>query len=615
LYDSVYMNSLLVPRGSKVSVLIDRVDERFSDLFYSKLIKEFKLSQITDSDLKEEFVAENIARDRVYFDELERKTSSNILSRGKTVSDSMFSGIYMWFQENFTLFESKKEQWHADRKQAYLQDAVYYADTNQVDKSVEALQSFNSLNGGFREDMFDEEFLLYSVDDPKYLVSMNVLEQAYLAGYERSVLNELWLDVYEAISINNVFAEKSLQKYFKYLDKYLANNDLAPVELELFLAYQNQLLRNLFIKSPVMYKEEYLLKKYDLERELLGNYDEFLRKDLSQDYVNYKIIYIKRLMKFFFDDEIKVSDAAAALSRLVKEINELMPQETSTKALFEFFDEQLKDIGDFWGYLKSPEYNSTRVYGATHKERYEVYLEERQKLWSFIDVQQEVIGEVLESELSVDDIEAEVRAVFDQNENIKSLILGSILSADQRYVEVKGNILGYSFEADYDRDFEALVNVFVYGELISEDPVKLENLIRVVEQRFSELTDVEVSDDEDDLTQIETHAQRVARIYIAGVIEKAGFVLDESNVGLIDTGKSLYAISNVYLEGYDDILVTFDYNATKELSENLYFVYKDKPIVLEDRYSLVQIKEMIREGIENLDQYDDKQPRSRAVSR
>jgi hypothetical protein len=617
-YSPTFGNSMLVPRNTQVSIPLTKLDERIYSLLNSKLIKEFKYSIIPEAITESEWVKNNERKDNQLLSKMERELDEEILYNKRVLDEGFLKRIWRFFERKLTFVGDKKDLNDEKEQFAYLDAALYFANQkNEIDmlKNLDDFDEYFMEKGeGFDFDEYLESLMVVSVNDKLHEIYINLLNKKIEQdGEAEKALSALWRDVYQAIDEGNIFAIEALNTYFKSWGK-LKSASFSEEGYRHYLIFQNQLVGNLFLKFPIFYKDLYFENKYRLEQKLLDLYVQGqLRVELLNDFVSQKISYLKRLKRFFFGDNIKVVDAREIILRLVKEVQEFIPEE-SNLAVIELFETQLGDIGDFWGYLNTPEYNNSAIYGASHQDRYEIYLEEKDKIWRFIDIQENINGEKVETEISVSDVEDEIEAVFEENLDFKNVEIGEIDDVSQRYVDVTAIIYGYSLEAIYDRDNEALRDVYVYGELISDRPVKLDGLLDVLEDKFELLVEDEIEEDEKGLDQelVESHAQRIARIYIAGKIAELGFELNEQNVKLVNDIKSEYRISNINLEDYPDVQLSFDYSASRELALNIFFYYENEPVVLSDEYTLEQLKELIISGVENLDEYKQNPSRKRS---
>lgn len=481
---------------------------------------------------------------------------------------------------------------------AYLDDAIFYANEGDEILAEVNWNDFNdylaSLSNEFkvsedylqRYDSYTDKLAVFSREDSQYMILKKILDKKFFEESDvYEIVNMFWMDVYEALDSSSVAAEQALNEYYSYFDSLIRVNGNEDFYKD-YISYQNQLFDNLLLRESVFYRDGYFAMKNVIEEELLGLYEGTdLYDELSQELISNKIDFLKRLKLYFFDDEIEVSEAKEILSRLVEEINEFMPEGDSSVAVIELFESRLEDIGDFWGYLNSPEYHISKTYGVTHEERYESYLEEKDRIWDFINIQEEVTGEII-AEVSIADVEAEILAVFTANSEVGEIEIIDLTDVEQRYVNVQGVIGGYPFEARYDRDKDSLIDVYTYGELVSDRAVKLGSLHSLLQETFADLADADFGEEE---YTIEHYAERAARLYIAELLVKYGFVAEMDDVMVVDELNAIYRVEEVSLEAHENIILTFDFLMNEEAATNLFLTVDGKPLVLDNKYSLDEL--------------------------
>lgn len=605
-YSSLFMNTLLVPRDSKVEISLSQIDERLKYLLYSKLVKEFRYSAIPSVERSSDWVVSNINKQKKYIETVGQKIRSNIIRNGLNLNESSMSNLVFWVEEKFTFVPIKKENYIFERLFSYLNDAIFYASSGDPSLSVNSLSKFNLYFDSISDELKSSdrynnemnsyifELLSLSSADGVYPVLEDLLNKKFELGTDLYfVLNSFWLDIYSSLDSGGASFRSSFDRYYKYLNSFMSSHKDYD-NYELYISYQNQLFDNLFLRYSEPYYDEYFAVKKILEDELLGFYDEGQLKDeLKQAFIDNKIKFLKRLKVFFFDDELSVERGKDIISRLVDEVNKLMPENSSNVAVIQLFESELKDIGDFWGYLNSSEYNSSEIYGATHDERYKVYLNERDKIWSFINIQEDVLGEDFVADISISDLKAELEAILSGNSDISDVVLGKITDVDQRYIDFTAVLGGYPFSAIYDRYYDSLKSVYSYETLITERSIKLNNLLPLLKNEFADLLEPVDDSPVSDLT-LETNAERVARNYIVRQIEGAGFIISVDDVKVADSDAAVYRVTKIYLDYYPEVLLTFDYSSGAELGvTNLFMVLNGKPVLLKDSYTLDELKDLV----------------------
>ena len=261
-----------------------------------------------------------------------------------------------------------------------------------------------------------------------------------------------------------------------------------------------------------------------------------------------------------------------------------MPADNSGVAVIELFQNRMKDVTSFWGYLNDPEYYASIAYGSNNKTRYESYVHDNNRIWSFIDIQRDVLGKSATIAVTVGDIKKEIGSVLASNENVKNYKVGKVESTDDRYVPIEIDIGGYTVRAEYDREYDALVKVYVYGELISDNGVKLGNLLALLDKKFSP-EKVDVPEDNQN-TDVETTAERVAKNFIADMVSTAGFVASDKNVSIVNEDDSLYKVSNVVLKDNTSIYVSFTFSMADEQAYDISMEINGQKITLAGKYTL-----------------------------
>ncbi|MDA1060922.1 MAG: hypothetical protein O3B47_03970, partial [bacterium] len=590
------INNLLVPRGNHVDIPLKKIDEDIEPLLFSKLAKEFKYSAIPSASQEQDWVTGNMKDDTKYIESVKQEILSGVLSKGVQVSDGIINRAFFWSEENLTFVPEKKAQMISVHNQAYLDDALYYVSQGDETKAQESLSKFSSLGldvPSFYEDIItvfnraDKQSLISD-----YLINKSFSEADVLGSY--MLMDKLWSDVYSGMDESTTLAELSLDNYYKRFDQLLGDVS-GKDQYRMYLTFQNQLFDNLLLRNSIFYADGYFAMKNVIEQELLEQYEGQLKDELKQTFISYKIDFMKRMRKHFFNEEIEVPAAKEIFARLFEEVDALMPADTSSVAVIELFQDQLNDIDDLWGYLNSPEYH-TGSYGLTHEKRYESYLTERDTIYSLIDLTEDVLGETVEVEEDTLSVIKEVEELINANEDISDLEVGEIKEKDQRYVSVKAVLGGYPFEAQYDRDTDVFNEVYVYEELISDYPVKLDSLLSVLQDKFADLAeDLEYAEGEDKLTE-ETSAQRFARVYIAKKVGEFGFEADLENVSIVDELNAIYRLENVFLKDVKNIEVTFDILMNGELTTNVLLMIDGKPTVLDGKYTLEELAIMVAGG-------------------
>lgn len=602
-YDPIFMNRILVPRDSQVEISMSKVDDRINQLLYSKLVKEFKYSAIPAVDSASAWTKSNMAADQKFLENVKNEIQSEIIFKGTSAQGGTFNDFAFWAEENLTFVSKKRESMMFDHLFSLMDNAIFYATEGDKFASDDSLLEYDlylaTLPADFLEnsyylrrfDEYVERLSVFGPADDQYGLYLELLSRKFSADRDvYEVVDALWLDVYEGIDLGNVSAERALNNYYEYFDSTVGKN-VDENFYKNYIIFNNHLVDNLLFRYPTFYNDGYFAIKNALEQELLRLFEDGQLKDeLKQALISNKIDFLKRLRTFFFAGEVTINEAKDIFSRLVEEIDDLMSQDTSQLAVVDLFESELADIGDFWGYLNSPEYHTSKTYGANYEERYQSYLKEKDRIWSFINVQEDVLGESV-GEKTMNDVVKEIEDVFKENSAVSQFSVGLFEAVDQRYVPIDGVIGGYPFGALYDRDQGTLNEVYTYGELVSDRPVKLSNLLEVLQGKFADLADEDIP--QEDQFSEETFAQRAARLYISELVGGYGFEVGIENVSVVDELNALYRVESIVMTGSPDIFVTFDFLMNGETVTNLFLKVEGSPVVLDGKYTLEELKTIV----------------------
>ena len=601
-YSTLFMNRFLVARDNHVSIPMSKITEEISPLLYLKLAKEFKYTAVPSSEKESDFVKDNFQKDSEFVESVKQKFESS-LSR-PVVDKGFLNNVIFQAEEWLTFVPSKKRQMFFSHLFTNLDNAMYFASKGLIHTDVlNSLNSFDSYLNSlpvsylqsedyyFRFDEYVKNLSIFSPEDEQYeilefLLNKKIFDQRDL----NEVVDLLWIKVYEGIDDGDTFAYKALDSYYNAFDKTVRKSaDLDKYAI--YATFQNQLFDNLFLKYPLFYKDGYFAIKGVFENVLIEVYAQGqLNDEVKQSFISTKIDFLKRLKKFFFEEQVDISEAKKIYSRLFEEISNLMPSDNSSVAVIQLFESELSGFDDFFGYLTSPEYQKP-AYGSTHKERYDTYLKERETILSFENIQKEMAGGMeFSSMVTISDVVDEIESAMASVENLSELSIGSIKDTEQRFVDITAVLGGYPFSAVYDRDTSLVKEVHAYNELVSENAVNMESLLSVFKVKFANLADKSVSEGE---YTLETDAQRTARFFVAKIVSEAGFIAEIDDVSVVDEQNAVYRVEKIGLAGYEDITVTFDVVMNGEFATNIYIKIDEKPQVISGQFTLEELAGVI----------------------
>ncbi len=66
-----------------------------------------------------------------------------------------------------------------------------------------------------------------------------------------------------------------------------------------------------------------------------------------------------------------------------------------------------------------------------------------------------------------------------------------------------------------------------------------------------------------------------------------------ANISVADEVSSVYRVTEVVLNGYEDVKVTFDFVANGEKVKNVYLLINHNPLVLDGEYTLEELAKVV----------------------
>lgn len=605
-YSDVFENVLLVPAGVKVKISLGKIDERLRAILYAKLAKEFSYGRISDSDKNDGFIKNNLDEALKYSGTLKDYQRKRFKSLAQD-SGNFSSTLYNFLSKNLTVFEKKRNEQYLKNLKGSLYQSLTALNNDEADA---ALSEFSLAKDSLPQENFDKgyykdflsgilaDLVVFNSSDPEF----KVLD--YLTGSSKDQFDKMFLvDLKVGAKGHDIYSDENVgpayEQIYKGVESIFGAMDDAKVYKK-FLSYYNQFFDNLLLNFPELLKLPYFNMKGKIENELFKlYYGGQSKEELKQSFVSEKISLLNTLENFFFDEEIGLGDAKDVMTYLIQSIDDYMPAKTSKNAVMQLFENELKDIGNFWGYINSAEYSKSSLYGENHKQRFAVYLEEKNQVTSILDVQRDILGGNVIVAETPEDIKHEIEKTFSEA-GASSVKVGEVSDVHERFVKVSAVISSYEFNADYDRDYGYVKNVYAYGEKISESNVKIDALPQLLSKALSgivKIADTNVNKpvprNADASVTSETNAQKIAKTIIAKKMVEAGLSVTLEDVDVLDSTIALYRINNVPVEGINGLSVSFDYLANDGKVKNVYVLKGKEGKSLSGEFPLVELKGIV----------------------
>lgn len=464
-YSEDLLNRILVPKGNQVVIPLSKLDLDLDQLFYSKLVKEFKYSTIPAVKWDSTWVSENLKRDKEVLQYKRSEFSKKYLDFTPNPDVGPLDGFVVVLKENLTLFASKKEEIAIAAAIGHLEKALYYANLEDRLNMRLCLDAF--LADAVK--VSDEDFWLEvnEIRNSLFIFSKSnlqfeILESLVLLDQnsgKRALLDLYWENVYLDLSaFENYYAELEKFLLIEHDSEFLGN----------FLNFQNQLVDNLLLKYPDFYREEIFVTKSVLEKQLLDNYQDDLEywSELQQSFINGKLNFLKKLRIYTLEGDLELETAEDLFSLLFEEIYNLRQQAVADLAVEEYFQSELESFVDFWGFLRDDDFHGQNGVGDLQR-LFETYLLEREKIVSYSDLEFGILGISSENgglEKSVEDLEN----LFDKKGKTERAEVLNFQSLGQRFVSMKVIYKGFVFQFVYDRDREVIRDLEIFDDSIED---------------------------------------------------------------------------------------------------------------------------------------------------
>jgi len=614
--DGVLINSYLVAQGSQTTIFDQKVignADKLSRLLYSKLIKEFqyalydktitlnetwvKQNKKMDNDLKK-FVAQTMTRSinarNLRFASLDSVT----YQMGKSLQG---------FTDVLTFSDDKRVLRNVNTLFDHLKDAQYLLTYDRTSEAKERINLFNELvkqnigDAKFKElfisrlENLYEDLIYVLPDNTLYEIKITVSDHllAQLDSSEENLFKKFSLvrdymnSVYEMVDTNVLLARLTLDQYSTHFNDFVNKERSSLVEFKYLIAEENQIMDNLLRQYPQFYSDSVFAFKQFLESQWLELLSEGPGKDEErQNIIISKIDFLKQLQNFFLTEKVPLSEAKAIAVRLINEMRDL---ETGREVgIRELFAIRLKDFGIFLRFLNTTDISKLR--GVSVKSKYEQYIAQQKEEVSVEQAIQEFLGEVEVTPLiTINRILAEIEedlAAFE----VTGIKLGNLDSIDQQFVEIESATLDeVVFIGRYDWDKKLISNLAVGGKIVSESPISLSSLRRVVVPEVVQ----EVKVTTPSVVTGDSKAERVAKILLVQKLQGAGVTLTMDKIQIINLSEGKFIIKGVILTSAPHILFAFDFDNKTSFVSSILFRSEVGDTRMEGDFALADLEEVL----------------------
>ncbi len=573
------LNSILVTEGNQLDVLLSRIQPKLEKLLYSKLVKEFQYQPLLDADIKKN----NWFQFNYQLDASYRYTALALLvdmvKERSTVNPdpsnplSFLYGGFHSFRNVLTLDSQIRRRDSVTRALSYLDDAIYLFTVSQTTAAGDRMKYFTELVGSRSGDedfvsaiddalwdRFQRFSLLIPQDGSLFALKTNlrdVLLQLNQSGYHLSfdrasrLIRSSLYDVYSALDFDSIVTNQLFKQYIDGTQELFAlySDDISKNPQ--VLAEENQLLSQLYLRSPLFYKESYFTQKFKLESEWLKLLPEGVdKREENQTLIAAKIDLIKKLRSYFFDEKIELVDARAVMFMLLSDITAATDSSADVAAV-QLFRDALKLQQSFWKYLNSSEFADSTVHGQTHKDRFVAFTKNVAEQQEIDSLQKGLLGTIPLSSQESRQTLLDVQRTF-AGFGVSKLQVSPLLDKDQKQVFItSAEYNGIPFSAIYDRDSALISDVKVYNEIVLSAAVPLGQLRTIFKPTSANSSPLlAITNDTSSALAgsfADNSVEKVAKLFIVKKFTDLGFKVTIDMVATVNYPSKLFQLTGVEL--------------------------------------------------------------------
>jgi len=592
-----FINSFLVAQGSQATISQDNVvanADILQRLLYSKLIKEFQYTLFVKADFaRDAWLATNVKLDKQLLIDVAAAKLKMINARGLKTASLESWGYEMQkavsrFADVFTFSAKKVESRLIASLFDYLYDAEYLLVYSRSTEAKQRLDLFSKSVadeiGRHGKDFRDKvmsglrsayaELVHVMPEDPLFVAKTQLSDLIFSQLGESddditekfSLIREYINYAYRLADSNVILSRIMLRQYFTKLKELISKEKARLLPMKTLIAEENQIVDNLLKQYSEFYQPEFFKHKYDLEMDwlsLLPDGNEKLEE--KQSIINTKIDFLHQLQIFFLNEKIVLADAKNIVTSLLSQIEDL---KTGVEvAVNQLFDLRLKDNTKFLYFITSAQQGALK--GVTMKQKYESFLAIQKEDISMQKVMDQAKSgipatSVVET-LSAKDILARANGDF-AAAGITNVVFGNFTGPEQKLITVeKAQVAGVVFAGQYDWNKKLISNVTVRGKVVSQQPVRLENLGLIIKP-------APVVTQQTQETQVVvpvSRAEKVARLLLIQKLKNNGFTLLDVDIQPVDVENGLFIIKKAMLTDAPTVFVSLHFNSKANIASKL----------------------------------------------
>lgn len=548
-------NSLVVPEGRFIEIDETKLESQkdpIAKLRYSKLSKEFSFAALAEAD---DWVKRNIAEDEKFNGDYRKNVLDEIRIRGPKLSpdkDSLMFTLEDMAEEAVIAltFNSKEKIKKETRFLAnFLDAAIYWFAMGKPEQGENFMREFKARmqQASGSENLAEvfsaraQKIAFSGVDEPLFEVKLFLRRDKNPVNAIHAELNDvLDLAANGSDKENKLKIETALRKFGAAAsDKLAGLKDRAQAQA---LFFERVRLADFLDRNRYLLKEEFLRLIALFEKTYLsfaaGKEDS---EDKRQFLVNEKLRAIQVLRASMGEGVLSFQDARKAILFAANQIEELKPTFSDT-AVSAYYDEQLKELGQFFAFLRSSEASSLR---GSYEENFSDFKGRMNDLRAVNEIllnsqggerisslRREELAKVVLNDLRKVGLSGVKLALPDAEEGV------SVKITESAFEDVQ-------FSARYDTDKKVFSDIVFDGQQIPNS-IKLDNLQKFFLLKMGKLVfETDITPEslvEPDASKKLSVVERVALDKLFVAFKDIGVDVEQKNVGLEDFGQGIIHI-------------------------------------------------------------------------
>lgn len=585
--------SILIPPNYSLEIPYERINANTSRLYYSKLIKEFPLSFVTQEKANEDkWLSENISADRkqLYF---RRNALKELIAEKSQSFSPLYANTFLFtFSQGLTFSSTKKMERNIERFDyftAKMANQYILKNNTLANKYADELSLLvsgviaNDISGEIKSEMklnyaYWKEVLTVSYQDVDLeLFKSDFTTKMSLLRDKSALFDDVKMgmaDVYRLMEDSSSQSKVELQKLNDLL-KY----DVLSLNKQLFLAGDVKAIRNLLWSLLFRYDELYSVDYFEglilLNDKIISSLEsDELRTEEVQLVIQSYLRNVSKIIALVKNESLGIERAEAVklADKLLAKIISLHSDQTGNAAIIEYFDEQTAKFIDEIEFIKSSSFRNMMKKGYDemyYKKSLEEFLrlrEERKRVQEIVSGEESGI-KVAEIPLNVATSEAKAVDLF-----IKHGISYRGLKIDEKnpriVIIVDGSLSGVIFQAQLDVKTEYLFNLVVDDNKISSG-IKIDDLGNIL----SVVDRIKRSGDDDNKIKVDISGgvkkefsllESLLKEIAIKRLNSLGLSVTDAQISSVDSvGEIVTVVNTKWLEQQTE--VSFEYNLKRNL--------------------------------------------------